>query len=219
MPDDRVIFRLPSTLIIKLGLSVSMFVVVVAVTPLLLDNNSPMRPRIDTTQIQIGALTDLNRRMVDIEAHDKQLQEQVRALSGKKAPTQAKLAAQVNGLDVQVKKVNGQVAELRDAIQEDPVKALRLPLMARDVRSVREANEAAIDRVAEDIDRQYDLMKFVVGTLALSIIGTLTTVLIALLKGKGNGEGGGSPSTPALSADAGPPLSADGGPSSSADGT
>jgi hypothetical protein len=42
------------------------------------------------------------------------------------------------------------------------------------------ANSAFLDSVRLDVDRQYDLMKWLLGTFVLGMLGTLVTAFLAL---------------------------------------
>jgi len=79
---------------------------------------------------------------------------------------------------------------LQSAVLEDPVKALELPLLRRDLENARVANDAGVQSVKADIERQYDLMKWLVGTFALGMLGMLATVLTAIVKGVQIDRGG-----------------------------
>lgn len=127
-------------------------------------------------------LNDVRRRLDRLELQNKELKAQVETMSGANVPGQAKLTAELKSIQNTVGRMDGQLSELKDAVIDDPSKALRLPLLARDLQATREASQASLSGLRQDIDRQYDLMKFVVGTLALSIIGTLVTVWVNLFR-------------------------------------
>jgi hypothetical protein len=136
-------------------------------------------------------LNDVRRRLGRLELQNRELKAQVETMSRTKVPGQSKLTAELKSAQNTVARMDGQLSELKDAVIDDPTRALRLPLLARDLQATREASQASLSALRQDIDRQYDLMKFVVGTLALSIIGTLVTVWVNLLRsGRGSTQPG-----------------------------
>lgn len=66
-------------------------------------------------------------------------------------------------MNAKVRQVDQEVSALQDAILRDPAKALEVPLLRRDIESSQLANQAALATVRQDIDRQYDLMKWICG--------------------------------------------------------
>ena len=78
-------------------------------------------------------------------------------------------------MSTNVKQIDREVSALQDAILKDPAKALEMPLLRRDIESNQLANQAALVAVREELDRQYDLMKWILGTFALGVVGLIVT--------------------------------------------
>lgn len=133
-------------------------------------------------------LNDVRHRLDRLELQNRELKTQVETISRANVPGQVRLTAELNNVQNTVGRIDGQLSELKDAVIDDPTKALRLPILARDLQATREANQTSLAGLRQDIDRQYDLMKFVVGTLALSIIGTLVTVWVNLFRSSRGGS-------------------------------
>ncbi|HEV8602212.1 MAG TPA: hypothetical protein VGQ68_02330 [Gaiellaceae bacterium] len=108
------------------------------------------------------------------------LQAQVKAL--RRTPRGSHAAADVAAMRVDVNRLNSQLSALETAVLDDPAKALQLPLLRRDLEATQEANRSANESTRDDVDRQYDLMKWVFGTFIVALLGTLVTALLALRK-------------------------------------
>jgi hypothetical protein len=99
-----------------------------------------------------------------ISATTQEVQQLRSGVDGLQKPTsQGRLVAQVVGMNAKVRQVDQEVSALQDAILRDPAKALEVPLLRRDIESSQLANQAALATVRQDIDRQYDLMKWICG--------------------------------------------------------
>jgi chromosome segregation ATPase len=128
-------------------------------------NQRELSVRIDTTSQEV-----------------QQLRSEVNSL--KKPTSQGRLAAQIGSMSARVQRIDQEVSTLQDAILRDPAKALQVPLLRRDVDSNQLANQAALIAVRQDIDRQYDLMKWILGTFAVGVIGLILTGLTSRKEAK-----------------------------------
>jgi hypothetical protein len=116
-----------------------------------------------------------------------QLQSQVDTLS--KPKPGSRINAQLDRMNKTVGQLHKQLASLNSVIVESPTKALELPLLRRDLDSVKAQNQASFTALQQDLDREYDLMKWILGTFVVGIGGMLITVLSSALKGpKANGN-------------------------------
>jgi hypothetical protein len=84
----------------------------------------------------------------------------------------------------QVGAVGRKLTTLEGVILQDPVKAVRFTLLTHDLARDREQNASDIANVQAQVDRQYDLMKWVIGTLAVGIIGVVSAVVVPALRGR-----------------------------------
>lgn len=64
---------------------------------------------------------------------------------------------------------------LEKAILNNPEKALSLPLLKRDIESVRENNNQAVISMKASVDQVYDLSKWLLGSVALTVISLVAT--------------------------------------------
>jgi chromosome segregation ATPase len=103
----------------------------------------------------------------------KDLQKQVNTLST--PPTQGKVAAQLATVRVKINQVDRDLLALRNAIEDDPAKALQIPLLKRDIDNIKVTNQASLLAMQQNLDRQHDLMKWVFGTFISGLIGLVVT--------------------------------------------
>jgi hypothetical protein len=74
-------------------------------------------------------------------------------------------------------------ANLERVILNDPAKALELPLLRRDLDNSREANAQSLVSVKASVDQVYDINKWLLGAMALSIIGLAVTNFLTRKEG------------------------------------
>jgi hypothetical protein len=157
---------------------VGLLVALVAIIPAFLALGSG--PRSTDALIEAGRALATSQRALSARANitAKEVQ-QLKAVIAtlQKPPSQGKLASQVSSMESKVRQIDGDVSALQNAILRDPAKALEVPLLRRDIESNQLANQAALVAIQQDIDRQYDLMKWILGTLALGLIGLIFTGL------------------------------------------
>jgi hypothetical protein len=115
------------------------------------------------------------------------LQQQVVA-AGRNGP--APNPPQARAINRRLDGLTGQLNDLQDAITPDPAKALRVALLQRDLQNVQASSRASLQAVRSDVDRQYDLMKFVVGTLGLGMLGVIGSVFIPAIRDRKKGVEG-----------------------------
>jgi hypothetical protein len=119
-------------------------------------------------------------RLNDTIRQVQQLQRTVEALG--KTPTRSRLGAEVRSTRQTIRRLSSDMSALKDALGNDPIKALQVTLLQRDLRNASATSKATVDSLRQDIERQYDLMKFVVGTLALGMLGIVVSVVIPALR-------------------------------------
>ena len=69
-----------------------------------------------------------------------------------------------------VQAVSARLEKLESAILASPAKALEIPLLQRDVENLRLTQANAIAAVKEGVDRLYDINKWLLGAMAVSVI-------------------------------------------------
>jgi hypothetical protein len=133
------------------------------------------------TTVTVPAISSLDREVKETQRELKELRKQVRGLE---EPSSAgRLTATVGRLDRTMTQLGSDVSAIRKAILEDPAKAVELPLLKKDIDAAKAANTAAIASVEQDVERQYDLMKFVVGTFAFGFLALVIQAVASWRKG------------------------------------
>jgi hypothetical protein len=85
-------------------------------------------------------------------------------------PPDAKLSVQLAQMDKSVSDIGERLSKLESAILTTPAKALEIPLLQRDVENLRVSHQNSLLAVKEGVDRLYDINKWLLGALAISII-------------------------------------------------
>jgi len=124
--------------------------------------------------------THVERRLTDTEQKLRDLQAAVRAQGA--VPSQGKLAAEVRRTKRRVSVLASDQSDLKAVLAPDPVKALQVALLQRDLKNEQATTRASVEAVRADIERQYDLMKFVVGTLGLGLLAVIASVAVPAIR-------------------------------------
>lgn len=96
-------------------------------------------------------------------------------------PHDAKVAIQLQQTQKAIKDIAERQEKLEQVILANPAKALEIPLLQRDLENVKSAQQANLTAVKEGVDRIYDLNKWLLGAMAISIV---TLAISNFLKGK-----------------------------------
>ncbi|UXL41041.1 hypothetical protein N7D90_24595 (plasmid) [Pseudomonas fragi] len=96
-------------------------------------------------------------------------------------PPASKLAIQLQQTQSAIKQLASRQEKLEQVILANPAKALEIPLLQRDLENVKAAHQANLIAVKEGVDRIYDLNKWLLGAMAISI---MTLAISNFLKGK-----------------------------------
>lgn len=109
----------------------------------------------------------------------KALQSDIRNVAA--LPKDMKLALQLQQTQKAIKSISSRQEKLEEVILANPTRALQIPLLQRDLENLRAAQQANLVAVKGDVDRIYDLNKWLLGAMAISIV---TLALSNFLKGK-----------------------------------
>lgn len=101
---------------------------------------------------------------------------------------QSKLALKIQQLQRALQLLSAKQEKIENAITSNPAKALEIPLLQRDLENVKATNQASLTAIKEGVDRVYDLNKWLLGAMAISIV---TLAIASFLKG--NESTGGKP--------------------------
>ncbi len=88
------------------------------------------------------------------------------------------LGRQLEPLRSEVALIDARLSALEAAIKEDPSKALAVPLLQRDLDNLASAHKAEIESLGAAIDRVYDLNKWFMGGLAVSLLSLALSNLV-----------------------------------------
>jgi hypothetical protein len=84
-------------------------------------------------------------------------------------------------LEASVKDIASRQDRLEAAIMQDPTKAVAVPILRHDLDSLKDSQQASIAALKDSVDRIYDLSKWLLGAMAISIV---TLAIVNLLKQK-----------------------------------
>jgi hypothetical protein len=85
-------------------------------------------------------------------------------------PADLKISAQLRQLSTLVSDLKSREEKLEQIIIANPSKALEIPLIQRDIQSIKSVQDASIAAAKEEIDRIYDMNKTILIGTGLSII-------------------------------------------------
>jgi predicted signal transduction protein with EAL and GGDEF domain len=85
-------------------------------------------------------------------------------------PKDTKFALQLQQTQKAVKDIVARQEKLEKVILVNPTKALEVPLLQRDLENVKSSQQANLIAVKEGVDRLYDLNKWLLGAMSVSIL-------------------------------------------------
>ncbi len=138
----------------------------------LLWGTGPSRPRTGDVVELSRDMAAVSQEQVIITGRIRSLEQSVAGLS--EIPDQAAYSSELRRLADSSESLNQRLESLESALLEDPAKAVSLPLLQRDVTSLRDAHDSEAQSLRNEIDRVYDQNKWFIGlmfTMALSILG------------------------------------------------
>jgi hypothetical protein len=98
----------------------------------------------------------------------KELEQHISSLSN--IPKEDALYIELQKVSNSVGDLNSREAKIESVILENPAKALEMPLLRRDLDNVKESQQAALVNLKDSVDRIYDLNKWLLGAMAVSIV-------------------------------------------------
>lgn len=119
------------------------------------------RARLELNGQLISSIVHLQRDVADL----KRLQSVLAENPGKDKP-----GLQISALRRQVESITKRQEKIEEAIQTNPEKALSLPLLRKDIDSIRDNGAQSIAAIKASVDQVYDLTKWLLGSLAVGII-------------------------------------------------
>jgi len=128
-------------------------------------------------EMRLAHATDQNLREVA------EIKKQLATLSS--IPEQTKVAIQLKDIDTKLDDLKTKSSKLEEVILNSPAKALEVPLLRKDLDNLKDAQQQNLIALRQGIDQIYDLNKWLLGAMAISIV---TLALSNLLKGREKSE-------------------------------
>ncbi len=119
---------------------------------------------------QVRAITELATDVRAVKTSVSAVETQIAALS-QISETNA-LTAEVNRVSNSLGKLEENMSRIQTAILDDPMKALEVPLLRKDMESIKSLNEAQITAVRGEVERTNGLLIGTIVALALGVLGT-----------------------------------------------
>lgn len=118
--------------------------------------------------IQSQAYKTLSAEVEQLRTQFKSLQVDSQKLTA--LPPDNKLALQISQMQDATKDLGTRLERLENAILASPAKALEIPLLQRDLENLRLTQQSNLVAVKDGVDRLYDLNKWLLGAMAISVI-------------------------------------------------
>ena|ERR1700686_115605 len=107
------------------------------------------------------------------------LKSQINSLSN--VPEQTKVAIRLKGIESALTDIQSRNLKLEQVILENPAKAIEVPLLRKDLENLKDAQQQNSLALKQGVDQVYDLNKWLLGAMAVSIV---TLAVSNLLRGR-----------------------------------
>jgi hypothetical protein len=91
---------------------------------------------------------------------------------------------QISSLGAIVNDLKGKLSNIEQAIINDPAKSLAIPLLKRDLDSLRDSSNSHSQSTKQEIERIYDMIKWFVGLMFTMTLGVITLAVSNFFKPK-----------------------------------
>lgn len=85
-------------------------------------------------------------------------------------PKELPVASKIIELETKIENIQKSLNDLNKIIVESPEKALELPLVRRDISAMEQKIDSSVKNVETQLARAYDMFKWVLGTLVISVL-------------------------------------------------
>jgi hypothetical protein len=106
----------------------------------------------------------------------KKVEQRIQSLSA--IPKEDALNSEIQNIKASTIELTAKQARIESAILESPSKALEMPLLRRDLDSLRQLQQSSLVAMKESVDRVYDLNKWLLGAMAVSVISLALSNLL-----------------------------------------
>lgn len=151
------------------GLGIIVVVVVFLAAARTLELSGVTAPTAEPTSAQLSAETANLRAQLDKLAADlKSIQTELR--EGAALPKDAKLGIAQQQMQRTIKDIVERQEKLEEIIVSNPVKALEMSILQRDLETIKATQQASLTAVKETVDRISGLTKWTLAAMALCIV-------------------------------------------------
>jgi len=96
-------------------------------------------------------------------------------------PDEAKFTIQLQSINTVVSDLKTRQSKLEEVIMSNPAKAIEVPLLRKDLDGLKDAQQQNMLALRQGVDQIYDLNKWLLGAMAVSIV---TLAISNLIKGR-----------------------------------
>ena len=131
---------------------------------------------VDLKFADLKASENITASTINLENDIKAIRSRIDALS--KIPQDVAISAKLSEIETKVATIAKQISVINNAIMDSPGKALEIPILKRDIASLEKQYVSTTQALEREITRAYDTIKWVIGTIILSILGLGASVFI-----------------------------------------
>jgi len=121
------------------------------------------------------AINDIKGQIIDLNENLERVRNQIRDLGKPINPFDQSI--QLNALNNSIAESQKRLASLEGAILTNPEKALAIPLIRKDIDSLKEVQQTNVVASKQDIDRIYDQSRWFIGLMITSSIGIIALAI------------------------------------------
>lgn len=118
----------------------------------------------------------VDQRLQEITQRIDQLAAQLESLA--KMPPEANANIKLQAMDTTLTDLKTRQSKIEEVILSNPAKAIELPLLRKDLDSLKDAQQQGVTAIKQGVDQVYDLNKWLLGAMAVSIVTLAISNLI-----------------------------------------
>lgn len=175
---------LPSILLAVIGL-----IAIFGAVYLYLRTNTPVTAQSDSAKDIQALETEIASIKAQLESSQQQvdnLKSDIQSLS--QIPDQSKVSLEINRLDNSLTDVKNRMTKIEQVIMDDPVKALEIPLIQKDLESTKALYDSRLLSIEQSVSQIYNLILGVLVVIGLGFLGIAASNLWSAKKSKDEGN-------------------------------
>lgn len=128
----------------------------------------------------------------ELLGENERLRAQVAALTRRLEATQQRpnvkppASADISRVEAAIDELSKRQRRIEDAIARDPVRALEVPLLRRDLENMQGSQAQAIASIDQRVSQVFELNKWLLGAGALSLLAIALSTVLSHWKGRAN---------------------------------